>query len=213
MGRVRIQAWGPTHGGWMVLLAVTVALAVLWAASGRIARRLAWPLEELTRVARDLGDGKLQSRFDLRHARGEVRSLAEVMNAMAARIERQLKDQRELLAAVSHELRTPLARIRLLLELGRNGRLQVLDPLEHEVLEMDALVGELLASARLDFSAMARVPLEATDLAARALERAALSRSSSPRQGRARCRSRETRPCSSVPSRICWRTPGSTGVG
>jgi two-component system, OmpR family, sensor kinase len=175
VGRVKIQAWGPTHGGWMVLLAVTVALAVLWAASGRIARRLAWPLEELTRVARDLGDGKLQSRFDLRHARGEVRSLAEVMNAMAARIERQLKDQRELLAAVSHELRTPLARIRLLLELGRNGDLQVLDPLEHEVLEMDALVGELLASARLDFSAMARVPLEATDLATRALERAALS--------------------------------------
>ena len=175
VGRVKIQAWGPTHGGWMVLLAVAVALAVLWAASGRIARRLAWPLEELTRVARDLGDGKLQSRFDVRHARGEVRSLAEVMNAMAARIERQLKDQRELLAAVSHELRTPLARIRLLLELGRNGDLQVLDPLEHEVLEMDALVGELLASARLDFSAMARVPLEANDLATRALERAALS--------------------------------------
>ena len=174
VGQVRIQAWGPGHGGWMVLLAVAVALCMLWAASGRIAHRLAWPLEELTRVARDLGDGKLQSRFDVRHARGEVRSLAEVMNAMAARIERQLKDQRELLAAVSHELRTPLARIRLLLELGRNGNTEVLDPLEHEVLEMDALVGELLASARLDFSAMARVPLEASDLAARALERAAL---------------------------------------
>jgi signal transduction histidine kinase len=94
---------------------------------------------------------------------------------MAERIERQLKDQRELLAAVSHELRTPLARIRLLLELGRGGDTSVLDQLEHEVLEMDALVGELLASARLDFSAMARVPLDAGDLGARALERAALS--------------------------------------
>ena len=39
---------------------------------------------------------------------------------------------------------------------------------------MDALVGELLASARLDFTAMARVPLDAADLGARALERAAL---------------------------------------
>ena len=39
---------------------------------------------------------------------------------------------------------------------------------------MDALVGELLASARLDFSAMARLPLDAGDLGARALERAAL---------------------------------------
>jgi len=97
-----------------------------------------------------------------------------VMNGMAERIERQLKEQRELLAAVSHELRTPLARIRLLLELGRGGDTSVLDQLEHEVLEMDALVGELLASARLDFSAMARLPLEAADLGSRALERAAL---------------------------------------
>jgi signal transduction histidine kinase len=174
VGTVRVQPWPHgAGGGWTALLAVAVVLVMLWAMSGRIAWKLAWPLEELTRVARDLGEGRLQSRFDVRFARGEVRSLAEVMNGMAERIERQLRDQRELLAAVSHELRTPLARIRLLLELGRSGD-AVLDQLEHEVLEMDALVGELLASARLDFTAMARVPLDAGDLGARALERAAL---------------------------------------
>ncbi|HVP60278.1 MAG TPA: HAMP domain-containing sensor histidine kinase [Myxococcaceae bacterium] len=176
VGVVRVQPWPQGRwSGWTALLALSVVLAMLWAMSGRIARKLAWPLEELTRVARDLGEGRLQSRFDVRFARGEVRSLAEVMNGMAERIERQLKDQRELLAAVSHELRTPLARVRLLLELGRGGDTSVLDQLEHEVLEMDALVGELLASARLDFSAMARLPLDARDLGARALERAALS--------------------------------------
>jgi len=175
VGTVRVHPWPRSGGGWTVLLALAVAVVSLWAISGRIAWKLAWPLEELTRVARDLGEGRLQSRFDVRFARGEVRSLAEVMNGMAERIERQLKDQRELLAAVSHELRTPLARIRLLLELGRGGDASVLDQLEHEVLEMDALVGELLASARLDFTAMARVPLDAGDLGARALERAALS--------------------------------------
>ena len=174
VGTVRVHPWPRSGGGWTVLLALAVAVVSLWAISGRIAWKLAWPLEELTRVARDLGEGRLQSRFDVRFARGEVRSLAEVMNGMAERIERQLKDQRELLAAVSHELRTPLARIRLLLELGRGGDTSVLDQLEHEVLEMDALVGELLASARLDFTAMARVPLDAGDLGARALERAAL---------------------------------------
>jgi len=174
VGKVRVHPWPRGGSGWTVLLALLVAVCTLWAISGRIAWKLAWPLEELTRVARDLGEGRLQSRFDVRFARGEVRSLAEVMNGMAERIERQLKDQRELLAAVSHELRTPLARIRLLLELGRGGDTSVLDQLEHEVLEMDALVGELLASARLDFTAMARVPLDAGDLGARALERAAL---------------------------------------
>ena len=174
VGKVRVHPWPRGGSGWTVLLALLVAVCTLWAISGRIAWKLAWPLEELTRVARDLGEGRLQSRFDVRFARGEVRSLAEVMNGMAERIERQLKDQRELLAAVSHELRTPLARIRLLLELGRGGDTSVLDQLEHEVLEMDALVGELLASARLDFTAMARVPLDGGDLGARALERAAL---------------------------------------
>jgi two-component system OmpR family sensor kinase len=174
VGTVRVQPSPRGGPWWTALLAVGVVLVMLWAASGKIAWKLAWPLEELTRVARDLGEGRLQSRFDVRHARGEVRSLAEVMNGMAERIERQLKEQRELLAAVSHELRTPLARIRLLLELGRGGDTSVLDQLEHEVLEMDALVGELLASARLDFSAMARLPLEAADLGSRALERAAL---------------------------------------
>ncbi len=175
VGTVRVQPWPHGgRGGWTALLALALVLVMLWAMSGRIAWKLAWPLEELTRVARDLGEGRLQSRFDVRHAHGEVRSLAEVMNGMAERIERQLRDQRELLAAVSHELRTPLARIRLLLELGRGGDTSVLDQLEHEVLEMDALVGELLASARLDFSAMARVPLDAGDIGARALERAAL---------------------------------------
>jgi two-component system OmpR family sensor kinase len=174
VGTVHVQPWPHGGRGWTALLALGVVLAMLWAMSGRIAWKLAWPLEELTRVARDLGEGRLQSRFDVRHARGEVRSLAEVMNGMAERIERQLKEQRELLAAVSHELRTPLARIRLLLELGRGGETSVLDQLEHEVLEMDALVGELLASARLDFSAMARLPLDAGDLGARALERASL---------------------------------------
>ena len=105
VGTVRVQPWPHVKGsGWTLLLALAVVLCMLWAMSGRIAWKLAWPLEELTRVARDIGEGRLQSRFDVRHARGEVRSLAEVMNGMAERIERQLKEQRELLAAVSHEI-------------------------------------------------------------------------------------------------------------
>ena len=126
-------------------------------------------------MAKALGEGQLSARAEV-HGRGEVRELATVMNEMAGRIERQLKDQRELLAGVSHELRTPLARVRLLLELGRSESsvLRTLDEVESEVLEMDRLVGELLAGARLDFSAVTRVTLDARDVAARALERSGL---------------------------------------
>jgi signal transduction histidine kinase len=54
-----------------------------------------------------------------RHAPGEVVRLADAIDDMAGRIQRQMLDQRELLAAVSHEVRSPLARIRLLVELAR----------------------------------------------------------------------------------------------
>jgi signal transduction histidine kinase len=106
--------------------------------------------------------------------------LADAINDMAERIEKQMKDQRELLAGVSHEIRTPLARIRLLVELcrsrtGREGKLEVepktLDEIDREVVEIDALVSELLASSRLDFAALSPHDLDAKDLAQRALER------------------------------------------
>ena len=150
---------------------------VLWAVSGKVARRIAQPIYDLVRVTKEIGDGKLSARAGL--ACGgidELALLAKSINDMAARIERQLTDQRQLLAEVSHELRTPLARIRLLVEIARSGKLEPanLDEIEREAVEIDALVGELLASARLDFAAMARRPLDAVDLARRAVERAGL---------------------------------------
>jgi two-component system OmpR family sensor kinase len=172
-----------TWGLWRVLLPLLLSGAMLWAASGRIARRLARPLWELSRVAQDIGSGHLSSRMHLRpHGPGEVREirvLSYSINDMAARIERQLADQRELLAAVSHELRTPLSRIRLLVELIRvNGAdPKALDDLDREVVEIDSLVGELLASSRLDFAALTPHSLDAVEVAKRALDRAGLSTS------------------------------------
>jgi two-component system OmpR family sensor kinase len=154
-----------------------VPALVLWAVSGKVARRIAQPIYDLVRVTKEIGDGKLSARAAL--ACGgidELALLAQSINDMAARIERQMADQKQLLAEVSHELRTPLARIRLLVELARGGRLEAanLDEIEREAVEIDALVGELLASARLDFSALSRRPLEAADVARRAAERAGL---------------------------------------
>jgi two-component system, OmpR family, sensor kinase len=176
VGYVRVDTSPTRHTEWWAVLFVLLLLfGTLWGAAGRIARRIAWPLAELTRVARALGEGQLSTRAQVQ-GKGEVRELATVMNEMAGRIERQLRDQRELLAGVSHELRTPLSRVRLLLELGRSGAdvPRTLDEVESEVVEMDRLVGELLAGARMDFSAVSRVSLDSRDVAARALERAGL---------------------------------------
>jgi two-component system OmpR family sensor kinase len=158
-------------------LALVVPCAVLWAASGRIAKRLARPLGELARVAQDLGRGKLDSRVQMGcREHGEVGVVAEAMNDMAARIQKQLADQRELLATVSHELRTPLARIRLLTEIARDGGDpgHAFDEIDREVVDIDQLVGDLLASSRIDFSALSTTEISAEETARRAASRAGL---------------------------------------
>jgi signal transduction histidine kinase len=158
---------------------------VLWVAAGKVARRISRPLYELTRAAQDLGAGNLKARVsDAGFGFDETAVLSSAFNEMAARLERQRAEERELLASVSHELRTPLARIRLLVEIERQARsspgpgakpgehARTLDEIEHEAIEIDALVGELLASARIEFQAVAPKPLEAVEVARRALERA-----------------------------------------
>src|SRR5262249_53434162 len=127
-------------GPWRLALGVLAAAAVVWAATGRIARRIARPIQHLAEVARDIGDGRLQSRarLDCREL-GEIGVLTTAINDMAGKIERQVRDQRELLAAVSHELRTPLGRIRVIGELLENADPARVRELEREVVEMDRL--------------------------------------------------------------------------
>jgi signal transduction histidine kinase len=149
----------------------------LWLMSRKVARWISRPLYELVNVSKQIGQGNLAARADLDcNGIDEIAALARSMNDMAARIERQLADQRELLAGVSHELRTPLARMRVLLDIARErgAEPRTYDQIERELLEMDRLVGELLASARLDFQALSPKPLDAGEAAGHALERAGL---------------------------------------
>lgn len=159
------------------VLAIAAACLSLWGASGALARKLVRPLSDLIRVTREIGSGNLLSRVRLgRHHMGEVGVLADAVNDMARRIERQLNDQRELLAAVSHEIRSPLARLRVLTELlrGSSADCATLDKVEREIVEVDDLIGKLLASSRLDFGTLNLQTLEPCELVQRAIERAGL---------------------------------------
>lgn len=159
-----------------LLLVFAAALVTVWAASGLVARRLSRPLVEVADVAREIGRGHLRSRERLegRHTDDEAGILADALHDAASRIEKQLADQRALLAAVSHEIRTPLARMRLLVELGATSP-EKLAELDREIVELDTLVADLLAGARVDFSALSPVAIDAAKLAVRALERTDVS--------------------------------------
>jgi two-component system OmpR family sensor kinase len=187
----RVEVCDQQHHGPRFLIPILVAVLMLSAASGAIARRLVRPLRELSRVAEDIGRGRLKSRVRLSKRHGiEFCMVGNVMNEMASRIEKQLADQRALLATVSHEIRTPLSRMRLLIEFAREktesnmarladakDSLGDLTELEREITEIDALVSDLLASSRIDFTALTTSKLDAIAVGKTALERAAVDAS------------------------------------
>lgn len=171
LGEVRLCIrWGqPAYlvGGFVF------AALMLWGAAGMISRRLVRPLGEVARVAGEIGAGKLSSRVRFhRRAPGELGELGLAINDMAERIEKQMDDQRSLLAAVSHELRTPLGHMRVIAELARAGDVDRLAELEREITEVDTMVDQLLASSRIEFDTIDRRALDAVDVSLRALERA-----------------------------------------
>jgi signal transduction histidine kinase len=151
---------------------------VLWILSSIAARRIARPLRELSQAAADFGAGNLARRVRLRRGASELLELQTQFNQMAARIEAQVKSQKELLGAVSHELRTPLARLRVLLDVlaEKQGDPKLVSDMEREIVEMDALVGELLAGARVEAGALQMRELDVSDLVGTCLERVGLDR-------------------------------------
>jgi signal transduction histidine kinase len=162
-----LQASAPRHfrrpGVWRPLLSVALVLLIVTAATRPLARRISRPLERLTEAARRLGGGDLAARVPAnggarrwwrrraRHA-DELTELSRAFNEMAERLERLVRGQKELLANVSHELRSPLARIRVALALlPRTGDAEArLGDVELDLAELDRLIDDVLAAARLE---------------------------------------------------------------
>ena len=154
-----VHVWGHRH--WWHFIFPAIGLMIL---SGMVSWRLTRPLIAVVRAARDIGDGKLDTRIKAR-GRGEMHVLATAINEMASRIEQQIKDQRQLLAAVSHELRTPLGHMRVLVETARDQKdPKILEEIDKEIITVDDLVGRLLASSRLEFGNLDCRPIDLGEL-------------------------------------------------
>ncbi len=152
----------------------SIALAVAVAAYP-VVRGLTRRLERLQTGVETLGAGNLAARVKV-EGRDEVARLADAFNRSAARIEELVNAHRMLLAHASHELRTPLSRLRLAIELyAKTGELKFKDQIERDIVELDALVDEILLSSRLS-AHPALQTVEEVDLLAIAAEECARMR-------------------------------------
>ncbi len=154
-----------------VALSLLGLLSLVGLAAYPVARSLTARLEALRTAVQAFGDGNLSLRVP-EQGTDEVAALARSFNAAAERIETLVRAQQRLLAHASHELRSPLARLRLALELHATSsdpaaRQRHLSEVQRNIAELDALVEEVLLSARLDAApALSRASVDLLALAA-----------------------------------------------
>ncbi|MBW2524419.1 MAG: HAMP domain-containing histidine kinase [Deltaproteobacteria bacterium] len=172
--------WSTVAGHGHLLWVLLVAVAVIGLLTLPLVRGIARPLERLAATARRLGEGDLAARSGI-DRRDEVGTLARSLDEMAGQLERRVRGEKELLANVSHELRTPLSRISLALELCEEQDVSLADLRRHlsgiggDVRELEQLVGDVLATSRLELAggeiALHRGPTDVGELLAEAAQR------------------------------------------
>lgn len=128
-----------------------------------VALRLSRQLHKVERASEAIGSGVLSARVD--NTDGPTHELAASFNAMAANVERLVKERDELVQAVSHELGSPLSRLRFQLELlegdlGDADRRTRLDAMAREIDELNELVEELLGWVQADRTTLRRRPFD-----------------------------------------------------
>lgn len=122
---------------------VLVALLSWW-----LARRIVQPVAQFERAASQLARGASPQLLPERGPR-ELADLARHFNDMALQVRELLDARTTLFAGVSHDLRTPLARMRLAIEmLSMRPDPALLQRLERDIEEMNALIGQMLEIAR-----------------------------------------------------------------
>jgi two-component system sensor histidine kinase VanS len=155
----------------IVALALLLVLGLLggWVLAGRMLS----PLRRITRAARRT-TGSLPHPIHLEGRQDEFRELADTFDAMLARLEAHIAEQRRFAANASHELRTPLAITQTLLEVARNDPArdadELIDRLRHVNTRAIDLTEALLVLSRADQGSFTREPVDLSLVAEEATE-------------------------------------------
>jgi signal transduction histidine kinase len=98
-----------------IALAIMAIISALlgWYVAGRVLG----PLRTITATAQQISEANLHRRLALPGPPDELRTLADTIDNLLARLESAFEAQRRFVANASHELRTPLTAVRALLEM------------------------------------------------------------------------------------------------
>ena len=143
-----------------------------------VSRAALAPVRRLTKTAEEVSETRdLSRRIDV-HGRDELSRLASTFNTMLAALEDSARAQRQLVSDASHELRTPLTSLRTNIEvlskedaLPAVEREQLLRDVGEQLVEMSALVAELVELARGDETPQDPEDVRLDLVAAEAIER------------------------------------------
>jgi two-component system, OmpR family, sensor histidine kinase VanS len=160
------------YAWWTLLGLAGVGLVGGWLLAGIMLR----PLTRITAAARRAGDGAFDQRVALPGRRDELTDLADTFDALLARVQHTLDEQRRFAANASHELRTPHAVMRTMIEVARaDPRGRDVDVLLARLEETNdrsiALTESLLSLARVaQGGALERGPVALDALVARVVD-------------------------------------------
>ena len=164
-----LDAFAPRAGQALAFLLV-LGLLGGWFLAGRMLA----PLTRITDATRMAASGSLSHRIRLEGRQDEFRELADSFDAMLARLEAQVAEQRRFAANASHELRTPLAITQTLLDVARNDPNGDTGELVRRLLTVNAraidLTEALLLLSRTDQRSFTREPVDLSLIAEEATE-------------------------------------------
>jgi two-component system, OmpR family, sensor histidine kinase BaeS len=105
----------------LISIAISALLGIFLATI--FARRLAQPLEAVSKAAKKMRNGDLSARAPVPPSNiiGEPEDLATNFNAMAESLERQERERKNMVADIAHELRTPIGVMQAKLEAIEDG--------------------------------------------------------------------------------------------
>lgn len=164
-----VRSFGP-------VAAVVLAFLLLFGLAGGwiLAGRMLAPLARITAATRTAADGSLGHRVRLAGRQDEFCELADAFDAMLARLEAHVGEQRRFAANASHELRTPLAISRTLLDVAHDDPNPDVDELVERLRQVNTraidLTEALLSLSRADRRSFAREPVDLSLLAEEAAE-------------------------------------------